>query len=140
MEERMGNEPPSWLNSWVKLHVLGPTHVSHEASCTPSSCVPFCTCSPFEELRIKTYISHNFWNNIKLLFVRNQAPKLSPPFQPSSPFFPYPLCGSLVPHHSFFMVGLHAVKFIYYINDLHNYIYKIVLFSLILRLSGLINT
>jgi hypothetical protein len=37
LDERMEDEPPSQLNSWVKLHVLGPTHVAHEAACTPLS-------------------------------------------------------------------------------------------------------
>jgi hypothetical protein len=50
-----GDEPPSRLNSWVKLHVPGPTHVAHEAACTPSS-----MCSLFQELRIKIYLSHHF--------------------------------------------------------------------------------
>jgi hypothetical protein len=52
---RMEDEPPSRLNSWVKLHVPGPTHVTHEAACTPSS-----MCSLFQELRIKIYLSHHF--------------------------------------------------------------------------------
>jgi hypothetical protein len=38
---RMEDEPPSWLNYWVKLHVPGPTHVAHEVACTPSACIPF---------------------------------------------------------------------------------------------------
>jgi hypothetical protein len=55
MDGRMEDEPPSRLNSWVKLHVPGPTHVAHEAACTPSS-----MCSLFQELRIKIYLSHHF--------------------------------------------------------------------------------
>jgi hypothetical protein len=47
-DARMEEEPPSWLNSWVKLHVPGTTHVGHEATCTPSS-----MCFLFQELRIK---------------------------------------------------------------------------------------
>jgi hypothetical protein len=37
MDTRMEDEPPSRLHSWVKLHVSGPTHVTHEGACTPSS-------------------------------------------------------------------------------------------------------
>jgi hypothetical protein len=39
--DKMEDKPPSWLNYWVKLHVPGMTHVSHEAACVPSTCVPF---------------------------------------------------------------------------------------------------
>jgi hypothetical protein len=70
MDVRMEDEPPSWLNSWVKLNVPGPTHLSHEAACTPSS-----MCSllhmlelhvlPLPGLRIKTYLSHHFGVIIK---------------------------------------------------------------------------
>jgi hypothetical protein len=63
MDGRMEDEPPSWLNSWVKLHVPGPTHVSHEAACTPSSMH-----SLFQELRIKNIPLTPLWNNNKLLF------------------------------------------------------------------------
>jgi hypothetical protein len=38
------------------------------------------------------------------------------------------------------MVGRHATMFICYINDLHNYIYKIKLMALTLRLFSLIKT
>jgi hypothetical protein len=36
-DARIEDETPSRLHSWVKLHVPGPTHVAHEASCTPLS-------------------------------------------------------------------------------------------------------
>jgi hypothetical protein len=55
-DARMEDEPPSWLNYWVKLHVLGPTHVAHEVACTPSS-----MCSLFHEFRMKKiYLSYHF--------------------------------------------------------------------------------
>jgi hypothetical protein len=56
---RMEDQPPSQLNSLVKFHVPRPIHVSHEAACAPSACVPSYTHSPFQELRIKLYLSHN---------------------------------------------------------------------------------
>jgi hypothetical protein len=33
VDDRMEDKPLSCLNSWVKLHVPGPTHVPHEAAC-----------------------------------------------------------------------------------------------------------
>jgi hypothetical protein len=65
VDDRMEDEPPSRLNSWVKLHVPSPTHVSHEATSTPS-CMHslFHTLElhalPLLGLRIKTYLSHHF--------------------------------------------------------------------------------
>jgi hypothetical protein len=38
---------------------------------------------------------------------------LKPLFPTFQPPIPYPLYGSLVPHHSFIMVGLHAAMFIF---------------------------
>jgi hypothetical protein len=42
VDDRMEDEPPSRLNSWVKFHVPRLTHVSHEVAFPPSS-----TCSLF---------------------------------------------------------------------------------------------
>jgi hypothetical protein len=39
--EKMGSEPPTRLTSSVKLHVLGPTHIAHEAACASSAGVHF---------------------------------------------------------------------------------------------------
>jgi len=99
--DRMGDKPPSQLNSWVKLHVPRPTHVFHEAACAPSTCVPFCTCSPFQELKIKTYISHSFCNNNKLLFLRTQAPKIIPTLPTFQNLFPLPSLWKISPPSPF---------------------------------------
>jgi hypothetical protein len=127
-DERMEDEPPSRLNSWVKLHVPGPTHVAHEAACTPSSmCSLLHTLElhalPLPGLRIKIYLSHHFGIIINY-YSQGLKPSSLAPLPTFQPPFPYPFCGSLVPHHSFFVVGRHTTMFIYYINDLHNYIYK----------------
>jgi hypothetical protein len=65
IDEIMEDKPPSWLNYWVKLHVLGPTHVTHEVACTPSSMRSLLHTLglhvlPLPGLRIKTYLSHHF--------------------------------------------------------------------------------
>jgi hypothetical protein len=124
----MEDEPPSWLNSWIKLLFGGLTHVTHEATCTPSSmCSLFHTLElhvlPLPELRIKVYLSHHFGIIINY-YSQGLKPSSLAPLPTFQPPFPYPFCGILVPHHSFFMVGRHTSMFIYYINDLHNYIYK----------------
>jgi hypothetical protein len=54
-DARMEDGPPSRFNSWVKLHVPGPTHVAHEVACTPSSMR-----SLFQKLRIKLYLLHSY--------------------------------------------------------------------------------
>jgi hypothetical protein len=105
-----GGELPSRINSWVKLHVSRAKHVAHEAACTPSTCVPFCTRSPFQELRIK----YTFFISFGIII--NYYPQGPKPLSLASlptfhPPLSYPLYGSLVTHHSFFMVGLHTTMF-----------------------------
>jgi hypothetical protein len=66
--ERMGSEPPTRLISWVKSHAPGSTHVTHEAACIPSACVP-----P-QELRTKHRFHMDFWNNIKNIIPKDLSP------------------------------------------------------------------
>jgi hypothetical protein len=74
---------------------------------------------PSKELRIKHHIYMDFGIILKYysqgLKPLGLAPRLNiyPLFPTFQPPIPYPLCGSLVPHHSFTMVGLHAVMFIF---------------------------
>jgi hypothetical protein len=98
---KMENEPPSWLNSWVKLHVPRPTHVSHEASCTPSSMR-----SLFHELRIKVYHSHHFGIIINY-YSQGLKPLILAPFSNLSAPFPLPTLWKLSPP-SLFLHGWSA--------------------------------
>jgi hypothetical protein len=80
------DQPPTQLNSTVL------TACAQVDTCLPgAACIPFLHtlelhALPLPGLRIKTYISHSFWNNNKLLFPRTQAPKLSPSSNLSTPF------------------------------------------------------
>jgi hypothetical protein len=78
---KMESEPPTRLISWVKLHVPGSTHVTHEAACLPSACVPS------QELRTK-HIFHMAFGIILKYYSQGLKPlgsTLSLSFQPSSP-------------------------------------------------------
>jgi hypothetical protein len=105
----MGSKPPTELISWVKSYAPGSTHVTHEAACIPSACVP-----P-QELRTKHRFHMVFGIILKYFSQGLKPPRLNtyPLFPTFQPPISYPLCGSLVPHHSFIVVDLHAVVFIF---------------------------
>jgi hypothetical protein len=75
----------------VKLHVPRPTHVAHEAACTPSSMHSLLHTLelhvlPLPGLRIKICLSHNFGIIINYYSQGLNPPKLNPSFQPFSHF------------------------------------------------------
>jgi hypothetical protein len=68
-------ENPSHSSSWpFYSHAPGLTLVTFGTTCVPSiwksHVIP-------KELRVKTYYSHVFWNNIKILFPRLKRPRLN---------------------------------------------------------------
>jgi hypothetical protein len=115
-DTRMEDKPPSQLNSWVKLHVHGPTHVAHEVACTPSS-----TCSllytlelhalPLPGLRIKTRLSHHFGIIINYDSQGLKPLRLSPLSNLAAPF-PLPNLWKLSPP-SLFLRGQSAHNDVY---------------------------
>jgi hypothetical protein len=72
-------EPPHHHGSSQPFyfHGLGLTLVTHETACLPSACIPPTIWKSHvipKELRIKTYNSHVFWNNILILFPKDLSP------------------------------------------------------------------
>ena len=116
---------PSHGSPWpFYSHASGLTLVTHGTACVPPARITL-VCPPLPKPRIKHKMHMSFWNNIKILF-----PGLSPLGSTLSPFshlqllIPCPLCGCLVPLHSFIVVGLHLAVFIYFINhSAYMYIY-----------------
>jgi hypothetical protein len=110
-DDRMEDEPPSRPNSWVKLHVPGPTHVTHEAACTPSSMHTLLHtlelhALPLPGLRIKTYLSHHFGIIINYYSQGLKPLSLAPLSNLSAPF-PLPTLWKLSPP-SLFLHGRSA--------------------------------
>jgi hypothetical protein len=107
----MEDEPQSRPNSWVKFHVSGPTHVSHEDACTTSSMHTLLYmlelhALPLSGLRIKTYLSHHFGIIINYYSQGLKPLSLVPLSNLSAPF-PLPTLWKLSPP-SLFLRGWSA--------------------------------
>jgi hypothetical protein len=99
------------------LHGLGLILFTHETTCLPLACVPLTIWKSHvipKELRIKKHIIHMSFGIILKYYSQGLKPLGLSPLPTFQPLIPFPLCGSLVPHHSFIMVGLHMVVFMFY--------------------------